>query len=285
VQPGIVLGHPGRLDSVTAAMQRLQRQGLAVIVGPHPVDWRLATDPAARAALLEFWSRLAPRLRPLDPGLTIAEVLNEPVFAGDAPAWAALQCEVLAAIRAVLPGRRVLLTGNDWGGVDGLLALPPVDDADVLYSFHFYEPPELTALAAYRPALDRAAFARLPFPATAGGCTEAEATPDAPTRELVRYVCAANWSADKVDARIAAAASWGARHGATVLLGEFGASAALNAPARLAWLAAVRLSCERRGIGWALWGYDDSMGFGVRPSAAPPLLDPGVLAALGLGSS
>jgi hypothetical protein len=49
-------------------------------------------------------------------------------------------------------------------------------------------------------------------------------------------------------------------------------------------LAAVRRSCERHGIGWALWGYDDSMGFGVRPApgAPTPRLDPGVLAALGL---
>ena len=34
----------------------------------------------------------------------------------------------------------------------------------MIYSFHLYEPPELTALGAYRPGLDTAAMARLPFP-------------------------------------------------------------------------------------------------------------------------
>jgi endoglucanase len=262
----------------------LQRHGLAVIVGPHPPAWRLETNSADRAGLLDFWQRLAPSLGPLDPRLTVAEVLNEPVFPNDAPAWAALQRQALAVIRASLPGRRVLLTGCDWGGIDGLLALRPVDDPDALYSFHFYEPPELTSLAAYRQGLDRAALARLPFPTTGPGCEAAAATPDAPTRDLIRFVCATRWDADRLGTRIAAAASWGTRHGVPVLMGEFGASAALNAPARLAWLAAVRGTCERHGIGWALWGYDDIMGFGVRPApAGPPRLDTGVLAALGLG--
>jgi endoglucanase len=56
----------------------------------------------------------------------------------------------------------------------------------------------------------------------------------------------------------------------------------LNAPARLAWLGAVRETCEQQSIGWALWGYDDSMGFALRPPGGPRRLDPEVLRALGL---
>jgi hypothetical protein len=275
VQPSVVPGE--RIGLVAEAVARLQRHGLAVVVGPH-----FGADPDA-AALAAFWRRLAPRLRPLDRGLTVAEVLNEPVFAGDAAGWAALQARVLAIVRDSLPGRRVLLTGNDWGSIGGLLALRPANDPDVLYGFHFYDPPELTSLAAYRAGLDRAALARMPFPVTEAGCAAAEAGTDAATRDVIRYVCATRWDAGAVAARIGAAAAWGARHGVTVLLGEFGASAALNAPARLAWMAAVRRACEARGIGWALWGYDDAMGFGVR-SGEGVVLDAGVLGALGLGS-
>ena len=59
----------------------------------------------------------------------------------------------------------------------------------------------------------------------------------------------------------------------------------LNAPARLAWLTAVREACERRRIGWALWGYDDSMGFGLRPPGGSAPARSGVLRALGLTRS
>jgi hypothetical protein len=88
--------------------------------------------------------------------------------------------------------------------------------------------------------------------------------------------------------RIETAADWGRRHGAAVLLGEFGAARALNAPARLAWLRAVRTASEARGIGWALWGLDDTMGFDApRPpgrmgDGLAPALDAAILAALGL---
>jgi endoglucanase len=72
-------------------------------------------------------------------------------------------------------------------------------------------------------------------------------------------------------------------HHVPVLAGEFGASAALNPAARLAWLRTVREAFEARRIGWALWGYDDVMGFAVaRPPASRPVLDRAVLAALGM---
>ena len=63
-----------------AAIRRIQRQGLTVVVSPHPHDWHLETDPADRARLRAFWRTLAPALRTLDPARTVPEVLNEPVF-------------------------------------------------------------------------------------------------------------------------------------------------------------------------------------------------------------
>jgi endoglucanase len=280
VQPELLEAVPHRLEVLVQVIRRLQRAGLAVVVGPHPTTWHLEQSAADRSRLLAFWGRVAPALRPLDPRLTYPEILNEPVFAGAPRAWQALQDDALATVRAALPGATVILTGADWGGIDGLVGLRPVADPNVIYSFHFYEPSELTALAAYRPGLDRAALARLPFPMdqagdNAGekaedeaGCrAAADSTADAATRGLITFVCSMRWDAVRVGARIERAAAWGREHHAVLLLGEFGAARALNAPARLAWLDAVRRACEQRGIGWALWGYDDTMGFGIDPRA------------------
>lgn len=86
----------------------------------------------------------------------------------------------------------------------------------------------------------------------------------------------------KVADRIGQVAAWSRNNDAAVLAGEFSASVRLNAPARLAWLAAVRAACEQDGIGWALWGYDEPMGFGLHPPADRRGLDAAVLRALGL---
>jgi hypothetical protein len=137
VAPALV---PERLASVRRAVARLERAGLAVMVEAHDD----AGGAGARARLLAFWAALAPALRGFDARLTFPEVMNEPVFANDPAGWEALQAEALAVIRASLPDATVVLTGNEWGGVDGLLRLRPAADANVVYSVHFYEPMEVT---------------------------------------------------------------------------------------------------------------------------------------------
>lgn len=286
VDPAVVASTGDRAVLIEA-ISRMQRHGLAVIVSPHPQGWQLESVAVDRDRLLDFWRGLAPALRPLDPSRTLPEVLNEPVFAGNPEGWAALQHRILGEIRRVLPRQTIVLTGQDWGSIKGLLALQPEDDQAVLYSFHLYDPPELTSLAAYRPGLDRAALAGLPFPvADQAACdATAGAARDSATGELMRYYCQFGWTRARLNAPIEQAAAWARRHNVRLLAGEFGATAQLNAPARLAWLRTARDSLEAQGISWALWGYDDVMGLAVaRPPALRPALDRNVLAAMGLAT-
>lgn len=269
---------------LVAQIRRLQAAGLGVVLVPCSATWHLEDRAEDRASLLDTWRRLAPALRALPAGRTFPEIVNEPVFPGAAPGWDALQAAALAILRRILPADTVILDGADWSSIAGLEELRPVDDPDVVYSFHFYDPAELTSLAAYRPGLDRAALARLPFPSAApAACADAAGSSDPPTRALVAYVCRQGWDEAAIGARIERAAAWGRLHHAAVLLGEFGASSRLNAKARLAWITSVRAAAERAGMGWALWGYDDVMGFDLpRPPGMHPALDARLLAALGL---
>ena len=283
VQPDLLAAPQTLADAVA----RVQRHGLAVVVALFAADWHLETGPADRAKLLATWHSLASILRRFDPAVTFPEVLNEPVFAADPAAWARLQHQAVTAIRATLLANTIVLSGANWGSIVGLLALPPEPDSNVIYSFHLYEPAELTALGAYRMGLDVAAMARLPFPATDQAACQASANTarNRPTADLMRFYCAQRWDQPKVAMRIAAAAAWAQRHHVAVLAGEFGASQQLNEPARMAWLTAVREACERQGMGWALWGYDDSMGFALHPPSDRHRFDPAVLRALGLAPS
>ena len=278
IDPDVVSGSGGTL---IAAIRRIQAHGMAVIVSPHPHDWHVETE---RERLLVFWREMAPKLAMLDPTLTLPEVLNEPVFPNDAAGWAALQHRILNEIRRTLPRATVVLTGNDWGSAGGLVALKPESDPNVLYSFHFYDPAELTSLAAYRHDVDRAALVRLPFPVDRQ--SNCDVSPEPATRDLAHYYCSLAWDAPRIAAGIDRAARWARQHDVRLLLGEFGASVELNAPARLAWLKAVREASESQNIGWALWGYDDIMGFALHPRAgARPALDPAVLSALGMAAA
>jgi hypothetical protein len=289
VDPAIIDGPAMRLALVDQ-VRRLQHHGLAVIVSPHPVSWNLDRNLGDRDRLTAFWRDLVPALRGLAPGLTFPEVLNEPVFHDDPTAWWSLQIDLRAVIRSALPDDTIILTGQDWGSIAGLLALTPDPedpnaDANVVYRFHFYDPAELTSLAAYRPGLDRDALAHLPFPeADPSGCQQAAGRArDVATRDLMAFYCSTGWDSVRVRARLLEAVAWSRRYGVALLMGEFGASSALNPGARLAWLRLVRETCAANGVFWAIWGYDDVMGFDVhRPPENRPQLDRSVLAALGL---
>jgi len=266
------------------AINRLQRHGLAVIVALFPSGWQAEIQPSK---LIASWRTLAPLLGRFNPAMTFPEILNEPVFADQPASWAALQHQTLQTIRTILPENTIVLTGADWGSTRGLLALSPERDANVIYSFHFYEPPELTALGAYRPGLDSAALTRLPFPVSDRTRCEAIAatTSDTATAGLMRFYCAEQWDATKVGSRMAAVGEWAREHHVNVIAGEFGASDRLTSESRLAWLATVRAACEHEGFGWSLWGYDDSMGFAIHSPGRTIQLDSGILSALGLADS
>lgn len=281
VQPELLADAAIR-DALRAAIARIERQRLGVLVVPHRSAWHLETSEADRAALLASWRELAPLLRGFDPALTFPELLNEPVFADAADAWRGLQHQVLTQVRQALPLNTIVLTGNAWGGIDGLLAMVPEADPDVVYSVHLYEPAELTSLAAWRPDVDRTRLERLPFPVGDVAACEALAESAASaTGGVIAFYCRERWDAARVAARIDAAAGWARVNGTALLAGEFGATMRLNTPARAAWLAAVRQACERAGIGWALWGYDDIMGFAMpRPPRDRIDLDPATLRAL-----
>ena len=163
IDPEVVSGQAPAAVLIEA-IRRIEAHGMAVIVSLHPRNWHLETDAADRVRLRSFWRELAPKLAGLEQTRTLPEVLNEPVFPGDPGGWAVLQHLVLGDIRHALPQATVVLTGQDWGSVGGLLALTPEADPNVLYSFHFYDPAELTSLAAYRPDADHAAIGQLPFP-------------------------------------------------------------------------------------------------------------------------
>jgi len=287
VDPAL-MANPAVPPILETAIRRLTEAGLGVVVSVHPVSWKLETSESDRSALHDAWRRLGAVLRRFGPERVFAELLNEPVFPNDPAGWQRLQRAVLATARAVLPRHGIVLTGHDWSSIAGLAALTPEPDPNVIYTFHLYEPSDLTSLAAWRQGLDRSALARLPFPVRDQAACErvSVGVADSTTAGMMRFYCAQGWTEARMRERIDLAAAWSQRHAVPVFCGEFGAARALNAEARLNWMRAVRSACEANGIGWALWGYDDVMGFALpRPPGVSPALDMGVLRALGLAAA
>jgi hypothetical protein len=239
------------------ALRRLTARGIVVVLDYHEESRRIESGPAAAGALWRAWAALAAHLRDTSPRQVLLEIFNEPVFDADPRAWFPFRRRLAAAIRAAAPLHTIVAGGPMWSSLDGLLMSEPLDDPNVVYTFHFYEPYEFTHQGA-------------PW------------APD-PPRGLsgVRYPPPA---AKRLEHRVSAAAQWGARHRVPLWVGEFGAYPPVAPrPDRLRWLRDVRTALERHGIGWAVWSYDECLGLDRRVDPAGNVtIDWDSAAALGL---
>ena len=278
---------PGRLEpavlaDLDSAVDRLLAHDLAVIVTPFLHDRSLVRDSAG-AGFVWLWEALAGHLSTRDPERVFLEVMNEPVFSDRPEAWLELQDRLLVAMRRGAPRHTLIATGPSWSTIDGLLKVSPLQDPNIVYTFHFYVPWDFA-----HQGLAWAGTAELrdlPYPADPSRCaatlrrlTDSGAVADA------KGYCAGHWDAATLGVALDSVDQWRRVHEVPVFAGELGVTCTAPKSDRLAWIRDARVELERREIGWALWGWDDCFGLNAHRDAAGRLvLDADVLEALGLG--
>lgn len=149
-------------QSVDTAIDQARQAGLKVLIDLHqggtffPVVgdgwWKPANivswvDPKCKQRLISFWQNVA-RHYVNERGTIIGyDILNEPgppKNAEGAAAWNAIVVDVVKAIREIDTYHTIVIEPAYFGGPDGLAYLKPVDDPNVVYSFHMYFPHQFT---------------------------------------------------------------------------------------------------------------------------------------------
>jgi endoglucanase len=291
VAPKIIMdaatGEPlaGRLPFLEAAIARLQRAGLLVVVDIHNEDREAELNPDWQAAFVKFWSALAGLLTKFDPELTILELINEPVFAGREHEWPPFSERLVAAIRAVAPAHTILTSGPNWGGIDGLLKLRPLADRNMVYSFHCYDPFPFTHQGATWAGEAVKPLRAVPYPSSPEAVdpllADLEAHPD--SKGMLFNYGHERWNKKRLAARFQQGVAWGARHGVPLYCGEFGVFPRVAKPEHRAnWFRDFGEVLREHRIGWAVWGWDEGFGLNRRLENGKPVVDPVVAQALGL---
>jgi aryl-phospho-beta-D-glucosidase BglC (GH1 family) len=296
IDPSFFVSPEGKLNDANAArllrsVKAFNDAGIAAVIDCHPAGTQnkkmLATDSSEGWAdeLEKFWKAFAPALRQTSPDLVAVELLNEPNGIAEAKEWPAAQERARKAVRAVLPRHTVILTGDDWGSIDGLVRLDAAPDANTVYSIHFYEPHTFTHQQATwgSPMWKEIKNLRYPFDQN-NADTTAAATADPKAAASIKRYAKDQWNAAKVQSRLDAAAAWAKEHKAMLYLGEFGAyRAGCDEASRTAWLADVRQAAEKNGIGWCAWDYSGGYAITTRASEKNPrTFDEPAARALGL---
>jgi len=261
------------------AADRCAKAGLAVIIDAHylKTTWVTPTmagdDPqTTRFEELElFWAALAARAATTDPERVFLEILNEPhdltketkneAFNKSPKAhdvWPVGQARLIDIIRKAAPNHTIIATGDDYGGISGLLRLRPVADSNIVYSFHFYDPMFFTHQSAAWGWWVWKDLKSVPWPATRAQLEGIAA--GQLNKEVHNHV---EWSIDrepwteaKLKAKLQQAADWSAKNSVPVYCGEYGVyTKASPAADRVAWIKAVNAALDELKIGRAMWDY------------------------------
>ncbi len=126
--------------------------GLRVIVDLHILrshhfnegDKPLWTVPAEQDKFIMLWKDLSAFLSKWPDGMVAYEPMNEPV-ADDHEQWNILLGRLIDSVRTWEPSRVLVLGSNRWQSADTFDKFRvPVNDTNIVLSFHFYEPFFLT---------------------------------------------------------------------------------------------------------------------------------------------
>ena len=260
--------------------------GLNVLLDIHAEeDWKagLTHGDDGASNLYAFWGNFAAHYAKSDPERVFFEVLNEPSM-DDLYRWEGIQDRAVAAIRRVAPRHTIIATAAAWGHQDGLLAMEPVRDENVIYTFHDYDPMWFTHQGATWSTTSWAFTHGVPYPSTPENILPVlNQEPDERVRlELERYG-EDQWGPARVQTEVDAIAKWAAERNVPLYCGEFGAFKDHSDPQmRAAWINDTRTALESRQIGWAMWDYDGNFGLATKTSAGI-VFDPAILQALGMG--
>lgn len=247
------------LATVDAAIKMILEQGLGVIIDIHPESdfkARLAADDGMVEQFEDYWRALAKHYSTLDPERVFFEVLNEPEFK-DRYRWEGVQMRLARAIREGAPNQTIIVAGANWSSVTELIFMEPLRDPNVIYNFHFYDPPIFTHQGATWSTNFQHYLSKLPYPSTPENVQAAVAqAPDAVNQQLIVRYGLDRWNAERIDAEIAVAAGWGKRWHVPLTCNEFGVYHEGAIPEdRAAWIHDVRTALEKYGIGWTMWDY------------------------------
>lgn len=271
-----------RLRTVDAALKTLLALGYAVSVDLHSGEHFNALHkddpPGALTEMKAAWTALAAVMQRYPADRVFAELLNEPEV--DAAQWQREAEELAGFIRGLLPQTTLIVGPVNWQRADSLPDFKPLDDPNVVYAIHFYDPMVFTHQAHWDPNDPLHDITALPYPLRAD---------DPEVRRLREQLVALGKSKalamldratpDRgIDKWLEPAAAWQQQYSRPIIINEFGVLKA-GAPrdSRLRWLSAVTTYARQHCWGWTHW--ELSQGFGLT-DAATGKADPETLKAL-----
>lgn len=244
------------LDQAVSWAEDLQ---MYLIIDNHTTDDLASKNSNLQSVLTNVWTQVATHYKDRS-NYILYEMLNEPNGISTAN-WGAIQQAGINAIRAVDTKHTIVVGASNFNGYSELSSLPVYADANLIYTFHFYDPFVFTHQGATWPTPSMGSLANVPFPYNASTmpATPSELTGTWVASSLSNY--ANDGTVAKIKSLIDAAGTFKTSRNVDVYCGEFGVYIPNSPDAdRTYWYQQVRTYLESKGIAWTTWDYQGGFG-------------------------
>lgn len=248
------------LPALDAMIQMHLKIGLGIIISPFNHPTKLYSDRDLQGKFVAFFKAFASHLSNTDPEKVFLEVMNEPA-ASTPKDWDNIQRELIRAIRAGAPNHTIIASSNmkvtpdRWNNVGALPMTAIVEDKNVVYNFHFYDPFVFTHQGATWGWRALQFMKDIPYPSTVQAMSSIVNTvKDSEAKGALENYGKENWNRDKIAQFLSPIPAWAKTNGVTVTCNEFGAIPWTTPKgSRLRYLKDVREILESYHIGWGHW--------------------------------
>jgi endoglucanase len=249
------------LPALDAIIQMHMKVGLGITICPFDAPDELYSNPAVVEKYVAFFKAFAAHFSRTNPEKVFLEVLNEP-SAETPQAWDKIQLKLISAIRSQAPNHTIIassnmrVTKNDWNNLRGLLKTQIVNDKNVVYNFHFYEPFIFTHQGAEWGWKALKFMRGIPYPSNPQAVAPIlNQIRDPQAKRAVEYYGKEKWNKTKLSKELSLVANWAKSHEVPVICNEFGViqSASVPRDSMLRYLKDIRQILESHGIGWNQW--------------------------------
>jgi endoglucanase len=244
------------LDSAVTWCEELK---ICLIIDNHSSDPSGNTTPGIGEILNKVWTQMARHYKNSSEYI-LYEILNEPhgMTTSD---WGIIQGQVINTIRTYDTKHTIVVGGSGYNTYTEMKNLPEYTDANLLYTFHFYDPFLFTHQGATWVSPSMESLSGVPFP-YCGACM-----PSLPVSLKGSWIESAynsypsQGNAEYIKTLIDNAISFRDSRHVNIYCGELGAYIPNSDPVhRVNWYSVVRHYLEDNNIPWTSWDYKGGFG-------------------------
>lgn len=233
--------------------------------------------------LIAIWQQVATRYRHTNPNEVFFELYNEPHAMADST-WKHCAIALIKAVRKIVPYHTLIVGGEDWNNIDGLLKMGRLNDPNIIYTFHFYEPFLFTHQGAPWAGKEATSNIRIPFPFDSATMPPINPLSKGTYGEKNYETYSTKSSEAWLSSQIKQAADFSHTYHVPVFCGEWGSFDKYpDSTSRFRYTATIHHILVKYKLPFAYWEWDGSFSlFNGTPS--PSDLPEGMLKAFGLRS-